>query len=153
MKNITRETAGSARCEKVACRELFSVLRYREKMPRASRAAVTRSALVTTRKYQFPWLLPAELRSWRAASPWPSKRCGSTGVPLAWMESSARRPRVPLRNPLWGSAHSLLQSLLCKHEHYMQRSESLSWEGSFNHPKPESLLQYFFGKMPADIKQ
>lgn len=34
-----------------------------DKMPRASEGAVIRSALVKTKKYQFPWLHLAELGS------------------------------------------------------------------------------------------
>lgn len=50
MKNIMREIVGSARCEKVACRKLFSVLRYRKQNAKDLKKSSDQNSISHNRK-------------------------------------------------------------------------------------------------------
>lgn len=100
MKNIMRETVGSARWKKVACRELFSVLRYRGQNAKGFKRSSDQKCLSQNQKAPISLAPPSragELQ--RAAGTRPLRMCGSTGAPPAWRGVPGGHVS-PLRNPL-----------------------------------------------------
>lgn len=105
MKNIMRETVGSARWrEKVDCRELLSMLWYREKNANGFKNAncfkssSDQKCLGHNQKAPIPLAPPSRAEELqRAASVQPLRMCRSTVS--SGMESSARRTQVPPEKP------------------------------------------------------